>query len=89
MSGNLRREPSSWSGRLEQILLNEAGWSARKNPAVGEVFFLTSPFIELIGTNRRTSLARTQAPVKIRKNPLDFLSRWDHKDCTVMSQPGG
>ncbi|MGA8222478.1 MAG: hypothetical protein WB780_12555 [Candidatus Acidiferrales bacterium] len=34
----LRREPSSWSGRLGEILLNKAGWSARKNPAVGEIF---------------------------------------------------
>jgi hypothetical protein len=53
----LRREPSSWSGRLEQILLNEAGWSARKNPAVGEVFFLTSPFIELTGSYQSSVLS--------------------------------
>ena len=46
----VRSEPSSWSGRLEQILLNHAGWKARKNPAAGRYFFLTFPFIELIGT---------------------------------------
>jgi hypothetical protein len=43
----VRSQPSTWGGRLEQILLNHAGWKARKNPVVGEVFFLTSPFIEL------------------------------------------
>jgi hypothetical protein len=37
-------------GRLGQILLNYAGWKLRKNPATGEVFFLTSPFIELTRT---------------------------------------
>jgi hypothetical protein len=46
----MRSKPSTWSGRLEQILLNHAGWKARKPPAKGEVFFLTFPFIELIGT---------------------------------------
>jgi hypothetical protein len=45
----MRSKPSTWSGRLEQILLNHAGWKARKHPAVREVFFLTFPFIELIG----------------------------------------
>jgi hypothetical protein len=42
----MRGKPSTWTGRLEQILLNHAGWKARKPPAKGEVFFLTSPFIE-------------------------------------------
>ncbi len=46
----VRSEPSTWSGRLEQILLNYPGWETRNNPAAGEVFFLTSPLIELIGT---------------------------------------
>jgi len=32
-----------------QILLSEVGCEARKRPAVGDVFLLTSPFIELIG----------------------------------------
>jgi hypothetical protein len=45
----MRSKPSTWSGRLEQILLNHVGWKARKPPAKGEVFFLTFPFIELIG----------------------------------------
>jgi hypothetical protein len=30
----------------EQILLNQVGCEARKTPAVAEVFFLTSTFIE-------------------------------------------
>jgi hypothetical protein len=38
-----RGKPSTWSGRLEQILLNHAGWKARKPPAKGEFFFLTFP----------------------------------------------
>jgi hypothetical protein len=41
----MRSKPSTWSGRLEQILLIQAGWKARKHPAVREVFFLTFPFI--------------------------------------------
>jgi hypothetical protein len=39
---------SIWSGRREQLLFNYMGWELRKPPAAGEVFFLTSPFIELI-----------------------------------------
>jgi len=44
----LCNEPSPWRGRPEQSLLNQGGWRARKYPAAGEVFFLTSPFIELL-----------------------------------------
>jgi hypothetical protein len=39
----VRSEPSSWSGRLDQLLLNDTGWKTRKNPAAGEVFFLDIP----------------------------------------------
>jgi hypothetical protein len=42
--------PSPWGGRQEAPSLNQAGWKVRKFPAVGEVFFLTFPFIELIKT---------------------------------------
>jgi len=44
----VRSQPNSWSGRLEQFLLNYTGWKARKYLAAAEVFFLTFPFIELI-----------------------------------------
>jgi hypothetical protein len=30
-----RSQPSTWGGRLEQILLNHAGWKVTKNPAAG------------------------------------------------------
>jgi hypothetical protein len=30
----------------------DTGWRVRKNPVAGEVFFLNSPFIELIGRFR-------------------------------------
>src|ERR1700680_4031125 len=43
-------EPSPWSGRSEPSSLIHTGWRVRKYPAAGEVFFLTSPFIELIRT---------------------------------------
>jgi hypothetical protein len=43
-------EPSPWGGRQEAPSLNQAGWKVREFPAVGEVFFLTFPFIELHGT---------------------------------------
>ena len=49
----MRSKPSTGGGRLEQILLNHAGWKARKPPAKGEVFFLTFPFIELTGSWRQ------------------------------------
>jgi len=49
----VRSKPSLWSGALEQILLNNAGWKVRKNPAAATCFFLTFPFIEL--TSAKTS----------------------------------
>jgi hypothetical protein len=36
--------------QLQASLLNPSGWKARKHPAVAEYFFLTFPFIELIGS---------------------------------------
>jgi hypothetical protein len=69
----MRGKPSTWTGRLEQILLNHAGWKARKPPAKGEVFFLTSPFIELTKqveskTNRqRTAVASLQSMLASRE----------------------
>jgi hypothetical protein len=41
----------------EQILLNQVGCEARKIPAVGEIFFLTSTFIEL---TRRLDSSRAE-----------------------------
>jgi hypothetical protein len=52
----VRSKPSSWGGRREQILLNDAGWKTRKNSAVGEFFFLTFPFIELIRWDEKAGL---------------------------------
>jgi hypothetical protein len=49
----VRSTPSTWSGRLEQIPLNYAGWKVRKNPATGEVFFLTYPLQKLRLLSRR------------------------------------
>jgi hypothetical protein len=46
----LCNEPNKWSGRPETSSLIHRGWKARKVPAVAELFFLTSPFIELIGS---------------------------------------
>src|SRR5258706_11937189 len=43
-------EPSPWGGRSKPSSLIHTGWKVRNLPAVGEVFFLTSPFIELIRT---------------------------------------
>src|SRR5712691_5762073 len=50
----LCHEPSPWGGRPKPFLLNQGGWRARKRPAEGRVFFLTSPFIELLGRNPNT-----------------------------------
>ncbi len=45
----LHIKPSPWGGRSEPSTLIQSGWKERKNSAVGEVFFLTFPFIELHG----------------------------------------
>jgi hypothetical protein len=47
LPGSPARQPSTWRGRSEQILLNQLGCEARKIAAMGEIFFLTSTFIEL------------------------------------------
>jgi hypothetical protein len=54
----VRSQPSTWSGRQEQILLNYVGWKVRKNPATGEIFFLTFPFIELTRWDEKAGLPR-------------------------------
>jgi hypothetical protein len=43
------QQPSTWCGRSEQISFIHMGCEARKIPAAGEIFFLTSAFIELTG----------------------------------------
>ena len=46
----ITRQPTELLGRkLELSRLNQAGWKARKHPATAKYFFLTFPFIELIG----------------------------------------
>jgi hypothetical protein len=46
----ITRQPTELLERkLELSLLNQAGWKARKHPATAKYFFLTFPFIELIG----------------------------------------
>jgi hypothetical protein len=44
----LRNKPSPRGGSPEPSSLIHTGWKVRKYPALGEVFFLTFPFIELI-----------------------------------------
>jgi hypothetical protein len=58
----MRSKPSTWSGRLEQILLIQAGWKARKHPAVREVFFLTFPFYRTYQELARWSAGCFQLP---------------------------
>src|SRR3989442_11238931 len=84
----LSNEPSPWGGRPKPFLLNQGGWRSRKHPAAGEVFFLTSPFIELLGTwtKQRCTEVRTwrgpgckdglssQQAWEVRM-PLDFRPR--------------
>jgi hypothetical protein len=46
----ITRQPTELLGRkLEASRLNQAGWKARKHPAMGKYFFLTFPFYR---TNR-------------------------------------
>src|ERR1700680_118310 len=50
----ITRQPTELLGRkLELSLLNQVGWKARKHPATAKYFFLTFPFIELIGSQQR------------------------------------
>jgi hypothetical protein len=48
--GEVPRTPSPWRGRSELLSLDHGSWEARKIPPEQKCFFLTSPFIELIGT---------------------------------------
>jgi hypothetical protein len=51
----ITRQPTELLGRkLELSLLNQVGWKARKHPATAKYFFLTFPFVELIGSFRST-----------------------------------
>jgi hypothetical protein len=43
-------KPSPWGGKPEPFSFLHTGWKVGKYPAEGEVFFLTFPFIELLGT---------------------------------------
>jgi hypothetical protein len=63
----VRSKASTWSARLEQILLNYPGWETRKNPAVGEAFFLTSPFIALAAPGGWLSEPETPAEIGNRE----------------------
>jgi len=45
--GYRARQPRSWRGRSEPISFDQVGCEARKIPALGEIFLLTSSFIEL------------------------------------------
>src|ERR1700674_2487715 len=72
-SVRLCNEPSPWGGRPEPSLLNQTGWRVRKNPVIGEVFFLTSPYIELLGTWPRLLAKRDP-----NRFPLDQLLRWNY-----------
>jgi hypothetical protein len=83
----MRSKPSTWSGRLEQLMLNRAGWKARKPPAQGEVFFLTCPSIELIqalelnhgkfdvGIRRTQRVVKKHLSLKFRMGMLSCLFR--------------
>src|SRR5215469_4485088 len=58
------KQPSRWRGRSKQILLIPGGCEARKIPATGDVFSLTSPFIEQM-------LFRREQPRKYRSRPSE------------------
>jgi hypothetical protein len=48
--GHTAQQPRSWRGRSEQISFDQVGCEARKLPALEEIFFLTSSFIEVLVT---------------------------------------
>src|SRR5215469_1700909 len=50
--GHITQHPSPWRGTSEQISLDYTGWEEEKLWPMRWCFFLTSPFIELIGTGR-------------------------------------
>src|SRR5215472_16682611 len=55
LPGSPARQTNTWRGRSEQILLNQLGCEARKIAAMGEIFFLTSTFIEQTGHYSRVA----------------------------------
>ena len=85
--GHSAQQPSEWRGMSEQISLDQVGCEARKLPALGEISFLTSSFIELLVTNLvlgirlRLGLPRRFSDQPFRRTPLrDFIegcsTRW-------------
>ena len=63
-------------GRSEQILLHPAGCETRNIPADAEVFFLDSPFIELISLDAASATTRCKSwlLVEVHGRPADALS---------------
>src|SRR5712691_10156965 len=92
----LCHEPSTWGGRPKPFLLNHTGWRSRKRPVEGRVFFLTSPFIELLGTwpsnspcqTRRGSISPQIAYPPI-KNSLIVLFKFSESDTHSVCASGG
>jgi len=69
-------QPSTSCGRSEQILLHPAGCETRNIPADAEVFFLDSPFIELISLDAASATTRCKSwlLVEVHGRPADALS---------------
>src|ERR1700674_50713 len=57
--------------------LHYVGWRVRRHPAVGETFFLTSPFIELIGS--WPALAATNAATRTHFSRAGRLAQHEHR----------
>src|SRR5215471_9193058 len=64
LPGSPARQPSTWRGRSEQILLNQLGCEARKIGAMGEIFFLTSTFIEVRPESRLNDCLAERIPTR-------------------------
>jgi hypothetical protein len=54
----MKQCPEITERKARTILLPGVGWTARKNPAVAEVFFSLTPLIELIRWDEKAGLQR-------------------------------
>jgi hypothetical protein len=79
------QRPNTWRDRSKQISLDQVGCEARKLPAVGDICFLTSPFIELL----RTLAAKKRSDViSIAMSPVVYKGLEPRSQYLTFLPPG-
>src|SRR5215831_18581790 len=70
------QRPSTWCGRSKQILLIHGGCEARKIAAMGEIFFLTSTFIEQTRTYKRLQVKSVRVSFRAMLSHVEVVRFW-------------